>query len=208
MQHLHDLIIAHPGILAFWVFVVGSAIGSFLNVVIYRMPRGMSLSKPGSHCPKCGRPIRWYDNLPIAGWLLLRGKCRDCQATISPRYPLVELAIAVLFVATAYFDVYRPTFEAALDAAATMDSTPLKVHLGMRLLAMFAHVWAGCTLIAALFIAWDGQRVPWPLVIPAAAVTAFGAPFLEITATWSLIAATCGAVVVAFVRNRTLGRLP
>ena len=161
MQHLHDLIIAHPGILAFWVFVVGSAIGSFLNVVIYRMPRGMSLSKPGSHCPKCGRPIRWYDNLPIAGWLLLRGKCRDCQATISPRYPLVELAIAVLFVATAYFDVYRPTFEAALDAAATMDSTPLKVHLGMRLLAMFAHVWAGCTLIAALLycMGWPARAL-------------------------------------------------
>ena len=108
MQYLHDLIVARPWVLAFWVFVVGSAIGSFLNVVIYRLPRGMSLSKPGSHCPKCGHAIRWYHNLPIVGWLLLRGRCYDCKSPISPRYPLVEFAVAAMFVALAIVDVYLP----------------------------------------------------------------------------------------------------
>jgi len=197
MQQLYDLILARPGVLAFWVFLVGSAIGSFLNVVIYRLPRGMSLSQPGSHCPKCGHPIRWYDNLPIAGWLLLRGKCRDCKAAISARYPLVELAIALLFVAIAYFDVYRPTVEAALDPA--MNSIPLETQLGLRLLAMFAHAWAGCTLIAALFIAWDRQRVPWRLAGAATAVTLITAPFLGMAAIWPLVAAIGVAVIVRFI---------
>jgi leader peptidase (prepilin peptidase)/N-methyltransferase len=204
VQYVHDLIIAHPWTLAFWVFMVGSAIGSFLNVVIYRMPRRMSLSKPGSHCPKCGRPIRWYDNLPIAGWLILGGKCRDCKEAISPRYPSVELAVAVLSVAIAYFDVYRPTAEVAINHAATMDSTPLAAQLGIRLLAMFAHVWAGCTAIAALLIAWDGQRVPWRLVIPAVAVSAAVAPFLGMAAICTLVAMTGAAVLVALVRSETL----
>jgi leader peptidase (prepilin peptidase)/N-methyltransferase len=202
MQHLHDLIIARPWILAIWVFIVGSAIGSFLNVVIYRMPRGMSLSKPGSHCPKCERPIRWYDNLPIAGWLVLRGKCRDCQAAISPRYPLVELAIAVLFVATAYFDVYRPTSEAALLQGANVDSAPLEAHLGLRLLALFAHAWTGCTATAALLIAWDGQRVPWRLPVSAFLVTAVAAPVLAPIARWTLIVVTVATLITVFVWNR------
>jgi leader peptidase (prepilin peptidase) / N-methyltransferase len=206
VQHLHDLIIARPWILAFWVFAVGSAIGSFLNVVIYRMPRGMSLSKPASHCPKCNHAIRWYHNLPIAGWLLLRGKCHDCEAAISPRYPLVELAVAVLFVAIAWFDVYRPTIEAAFDTR--IQSIPFETQLGVRLLAMFAHVWVGCTAIAALLIAWDGQRIPWRLIIAAVVVGAAAAPFLEIVALWSLIAATCVTIVVTFIRNRALGRSP
>jgi len=196
MQHLYDLILARPGVLAFWVFVVGSAIGSFLNVVIYRLPRRMSLSRPGSHCPKCGHPIRWYDNLPIAGWLLLCGKCRDCKAAISARYPLVELAIALLFVAIAYFDVYRPTVEAALDPK--LHSIPLETQLGLRLLAMFTHAWAGCTLIAALLIAWDGQRVPW-LLAGAAAAILVTAPFLGMAAIWPLVAAIGVAVILRFI---------
>ena len=202
MQHLHDLIVERPWIMAFWVFVVGSAIGSFLNVVIYRMPRGMSLSKPGSHCPKCGRPIRWYDNLPIAGWVLLRGKCRDCHAAISPRYPLVELAVAALFVAAAWFDVYRPTIEVALDTR--IQSTPRETQLGWRLLAMFAHVWVSCTAIAALLIAWDGQRVPWRLVVSAIVVAAGAAPFLTSIARWTLIVVTVALFVTALARNRRL----
>lgn len=200
MQHFHDLIVARPWILAFWVFVVGSAIGSFLNVVIYRLPRRMSLSKPGSHCPKCGRPIRWYHNLPIAGWLLLRGKCYDCKASISPRYPLVELAIAVLFVAIAYFCVYRPTAEAALDPR--IQSIPLESQLGWRLLGMLALAWAGCTLFAALLIAGDGQRVPWRLVIPAVVVTAAAAPILAPIARWTLIAVTVATILTAAICNR------
>ena len=79
---------------ALWVFALGGAVGSFLNVVVYRLPAGMSLVAPGSRCPACGHPIRWHDNLPIAGWLILRGRCRDCAARISPRYPAVETLVA------------------------------------------------------------------------------------------------------------------
>jgi leader peptidase (prepilin peptidase)/N-methyltransferase len=70
---------------------LGLVFGSFLNVVIYRLPRGESLALPGSHCPGCGRPIRAYDNIPILSWLWLRGRARCCGAPISARYPLVEL---------------------------------------------------------------------------------------------------------------------
>jgi len=79
-----------------FLFVLGSCVGSFLNVVIYRLPRGESVVFPPSHCPKCGRPIRWYDNIPLLSWVLLRGKCRFCKAKISPRYLTIEAATAGL----------------------------------------------------------------------------------------------------------------
>ena len=75
---------------------VGAVVGSFLNVVIYRVPRGESVVKPRSHCPNCGHLIRWYDNIPVFSWLILRGRCRDCGAPISVRYPVVELVTAIL----------------------------------------------------------------------------------------------------------------
>lgn len=78
--------------------ILGLAIGSFLNVVIWRMPRGESLSSPPSACPKCGHAIRPRDNIPVLSWLILRGKCRDCAEPISLRYPLVELCTALFFV--------------------------------------------------------------------------------------------------------------
>lgn len=81
--------------------LLGLAIGSFLNVVIYRVPRNESIVSPRSACPACGTPIREKDNIPVVSWLLLRGRCRDCQAPISPRYPLVELACGALFAGTA-----------------------------------------------------------------------------------------------------------
>jgi leader peptidase (prepilin peptidase) / N-methyltransferase len=76
--------------------VFGALIGSFLNVVIWRLPRGESLAKPPSHCPGCGEPIKPYDNIPIVSWLILRGRCRNCGTRISARYPLVEALTAAL----------------------------------------------------------------------------------------------------------------
>ena len=78
---------------------VGLVIGSFLNVLIHRIPLKESIVFPGSRCPSCKTEIRWYDNIPVFSYLLLRGKCRKCGAKISPRYPLVELLTAILFVA-------------------------------------------------------------------------------------------------------------
>ncbi len=79
------------------VALLGAVIGSFLNVVSHRVPRHESLVRPGSHCPACGHPIRPWHNIPIVGWLLLRGLCADCHGRIPARYPLVELATALLF---------------------------------------------------------------------------------------------------------------
>jgi leader peptidase (prepilin peptidase)/N-methyltransferase len=87
----------HPVCIIFLV-VFGASIGSFLNVVIWRLPRGESIVFPGSHCPSCGRAIQWYDNVPILSWLVLGGRCRFCRTRISPRYLLIETITALLLV--------------------------------------------------------------------------------------------------------------
>src|SRR4051794_2871650 len=84
-------------------FLSGLLIGSFLNVVAWRLPRGESLAHPPSHCPSCGTPIKPYDNIPVLSWLLLRGRCRSCRSPISARYPLVELATGVLYALVVAF---------------------------------------------------------------------------------------------------------
>ena len=80
------------------LFIFGSCVGSFLNVCIYRLPNAKSIVSPPSACPGCDTPIRFYDNIPILSFLFLRGKCRHCQAVISPRYPLVELMTGLFAV--------------------------------------------------------------------------------------------------------------
>ena len=82
--------------------LVGVCVGSFLNVVIYRLPNGMSLAKPNSHCPACKYELHWYDNIPVISYLILGGKCRSCKAPISPRYTIVELMNAILWVAAVH----------------------------------------------------------------------------------------------------------
>jgi leader peptidase (prepilin peptidase)/N-methyltransferase len=107
--------------------VVGALVGSFLNVVVWRLPRGESLVRPRSRCPACDKPIAPYDNVPIVSWLLLQGRCRNCGARISPRYPLIELITAAAFagvVAVRGFDdglVLELPFVAALIALAGID---------------------------------------------------------------------------------------
>ena len=81
------------------VFFFGLSVGSFANVVIYRLPENKSIVLPRSYCPACREPIAAYDNIPLLGFLLLKGKCRHCRAAISPRYPLVELLMGLIFVA-------------------------------------------------------------------------------------------------------------
>jgi leader peptidase (prepilin peptidase)/N-methyltransferase len=81
------------------IFALGLAFGSFLNVCIYRLPRDLSVVHPGSACPKCSQPIAFYDNVPILSWLILRGRCRNCQTSITPRYLIVELLTGAIFLA-------------------------------------------------------------------------------------------------------------
>lgn len=84
------------------VGIVGLCVGSFLNVVIYRVPEGMSLAKPNSHCPKCKYELKWYDNIPVLSYLLLGGKCRSCKTHISFRYTAVEIANTLLWLGCAF----------------------------------------------------------------------------------------------------------
>lgn len=95
--------------------IFGLLFGSFGNVVIWRLPRGESLVAPGSHCPVCDHPVRWYDNVPVASWIVLRGRCRDCGSPISTRYPAVEALSGILFVlAAARFELLPQAVAAAI----------------------------------------------------------------------------------------------
>jgi leader peptidase (prepilin peptidase)/N-methyltransferase len=133
-------------------FVAGAAIGSFLNVVILRVPAGESIVRPGSHCA-CGQPIAWRDNVPILSWLLLRGRARCCGRPISARYPLVELLTGLLFLCCAL------AFEApvmvcgwvligALVAAAFIDLDTLEIPDGLTVGLAAAGVALSCAVPA------------------------------------------------------------
>jgi len=97
-----------------FIFVFGCCVGSFLNVVIYRLPRNESLIKPPSACPACGRGIRFYDNIPLVSWLLLGAKCRYCKAPISPRYFVIELLTGLVFVGL-FFLFFRTDLRAGIS---------------------------------------------------------------------------------------------
>jgi len=115
------------GAAAAFLFFIGLVIGSFLNVVIYRLPRGESLAWPASHCTSCNRSLSWYENVPVVSWALLRGRCRTCQTPISVQYPIVELTTGLLFLAgyfafgaTALF-VVRVIFACAMVVLFAID---------------------------------------------------------------------------------------
>ena len=103
-----------------YVAIVGMLVGSFLNVCIHRMPRGMSIVRPRSACPKCGRPIRWYQNVPLFSWLVLRGRCASCGAGISWRYPAVELLSGAVVLVLWRFFGPSPAFLIASGFALAM----------------------------------------------------------------------------------------
>ncbi len=144
--------------------VLGLCVGSFLNVVIHRLPRDESIAHPSSHCPNCGAPVRWYDNLPLLSYVWLRGRCRGCAARISPRYPVIELVTGVLFAVVALrfgpgpMSLVGCAFAAALVATAAIDFDhqiiPDEISLGglaLALVALPATGWlAGDALGAAV----------------------------------------------------------
>ena len=154
------------GFLWAWLFCLGATVGSFLNVVVYRLPRGKNLAYPGSYCPHCGHPIRLQDNIPILSWLSLRGRCRDCSGPISSRYFFVELTVAVLFLAVL---AGEPVMPAGLGF--TLDYVPrarLTPHDGPPFWCMYAmHVVFVTTLVGAILIAADGFLVPATMFLPA-----------------------------------------
>jgi leader peptidase (prepilin peptidase) / N-methyltransferase len=130
---------------ATWILIVvaavfGAAIGSFLNVCIYRVPRRQSIVFPPSACPACGRELAWFENVPIAGYLALRGRCRTCRAPIGPRYPIVEALTAAMFAAGWWY--YGPT-----------------LLLASRLIL-------GCALIVLFAIDLEHQLLPNVITLP------------------------------------------
>src|SRR5262245_38769656 len=160
-------------LLALFACLFGLVIGSFLNVVIHRLPRGASLLRPGSHCPGCGAPVEWFDNVPVLAWLWLRGRCRRCAAPISWRYPAVELATGVVFAAIAWRYGWQPmtpiwcSFAAALIAGAVLDFDhqiiPDEISLGGLLVALLlvplAQVASGAEWLDALAFSAGGAAL-------------------------------------------------
>jgi leader peptidase (prepilin peptidase) / N-methyltransferase len=141
-------------VLAITVGLSGLLIGSFLNVVVYRVPAGKSIVSPPSACPGCDSAIRPYDNIPVISWLVLRGKCRDCRTPISLRYPLVELATALFFFAVA------ARFVPSIVSA---TSTPFAIASTLEAVA-FLYV-AGISAVLTL-IDLDTHTLPNRIVLP------------------------------------------
>ena len=141
----------------------GLVIGSFLNVVAYRLPRGESLVFPGSHCTACGAEVKAYDNVPVLSWLLLRGRCRSCRERISPRYPFVELVTGVVFAAIALARgldadlLLELPFAAMLIAVADIDIehriVPNKILLPLAIWAVAASAAVRPDVLPELLIA-------------------------------------------------------
>src|SRR5918994_353152 len=129
-----------PAMWLVYAFVIGACIGSFLNVVIYRLPLGQSIVSPPSRCPQCDSRLAWFDNIPIAGWLLLGGRCRRCRNPISIQYPIVELITALSFVLVVWL-------------------TPPGLLLVTRLLLV-------CILIALFGIDLEHQILPNSITLP------------------------------------------
>jgi prepilin signal peptidase PulO-like enzyme (type II secretory pathway) len=149
-----------------WLLLVGAAVGSFLNVVIYRLPAGLNIAWPGSFCPLCHHPIRWYDNIPVLGWVLLQGRCRDCRAPIAVRYPLVEAATSLLFVVVAIHEIFHDAANLPARVAGPAASGQPLMPLTEIIVIYGYHLLLLCTLLAAGLIAYDAKRQPLRLFVP------------------------------------------
>jgi leader peptidase (prepilin peptidase)/N-methyltransferase len=129
----------------FLFFILGLAFGSFFNVVIYRLPRKKSFLKPSSYCPSCKNPIKWYDNIPLISFILLKGRCRFCQAKISWRYPVVELLTGFIFLFSCFAYNIKPQ--------------------------LFSSLFFLSILLLVSFIDLDTLLIPNRIIIPALGVT-------------------------------------
>ncbi|NLE74774.1 MAG: prepilin peptidase [Actinobacteria bacterium] len=154
-------------------FLLGLVIGSFLNVVIHRVPLRQSLVRPGSHCPHCAHSIRWYDNIPVLSWLILRGRCRDCGAQIGIRYPLVEVLTAALFTLGA-----------------------LAAGWELRLLLLWGFF---AVLVVVTFIDIDHMLILNRVVIPAGALGLAASIALVPSRWWEYLISGCGAALFLFL---------
>jgi leader peptidase (prepilin peptidase)/N-methyltransferase len=149
-------------------FVLGLLFGSFLNVCIARLPQHESLSHPRSHCPNCQKTIRWYDNIPVLSWILLRGRCRDCHQSISWRYPAVELATAAWFALTALTFYMR-----AMSVYREQTGSFVTEHIADQSIAGIAALILGFLLIGLLIMDWRTHTLPNAFTLPGIAIGFF-----------------------------------
>lgn len=163
--------------------VLGGLVGSFLNVVVYRVPRGESVVSPASRCPSCSAPVSPRDNIPVVSWLVLRGRCRHCQAKISLRYPLLELLTALCFAAVALVIGYEAELAVALPFVAV--------------------------LIAVAAIDFEHRVIPNKILLPAAVWGVAGSALVRTSELAELLAAGAAAFValllVALARPGGMG---
>jgi|694.fasta_scaffold24958_7 prepilin signal peptidase PulO-like enzyme (type II secretory pathway) len=145
-------------------FVWGAMLGSFLNVVVHRVPRGASIVHGRSRCPRCGAAVRPRDNVPVLGWLFLRGRCRDCAEPISARYPLVEAGCGLIVAAVAAVDLVHGGIDRMLLRGDWLPWARFACH-GLALL----------TLVAWTLIAASGSRVPKTATVVAVVVAGLAA---------------------------------
>ncbi len=171
------------------IALFGALIGSFLNVVIYRVPAGKSIVSPPSACGSCGHEVRPYDNIPVVSWLVLRGKCRDCGSRISIRYPLVELGGLIFFAIVAVRFV-PPMFTAR-------GTQPLVADI----IALVAFLYLSAISLALALIDLDVRRLPNAIVLPAYGVGALllGASSVLSGDYWSLARAAIGCAALGLI---------
>jgi protein-glutamine gamma-glutamyltransferase len=157
---------------ALFFFAIGASVGSFLNVVVYRLPRGIGLWGRRSHCPLCQADLSFRDNMPIIGWLRLRGRCKNCRAPISARYPSVEAITGLLFLVLLQVEL--------LSGGKSIPIRTPNAYAGVvwiiwypkwDLIALYLyHCFILCTLLCVALIRKDGKPVPWSLILAAALV--------------------------------------
>ncbi|MEZ6061067.1 MAG: prepilin peptidase [Planctomycetaceae bacterium] len=154
---------------ATWVFILGTCIGSFLNVVIYRMPAGLALGKPKSRCPGCETPLAARDNIPVLGWLLLKGRCRYCGMRISPRYPIIEATVGFIFLGLLFVEIASGGGNLPVRPVSVIHGNPIDQILmsGQWDLAgiyLFHCSWLTLVL-ATVMIGYDGHHPPRRLLV-------------------------------------------
>ncbi len=177
----------------------GSLWGSFLNVVVYRVPAGLSVVRPRSRCPQCLTPIAGWHNIPVLSWILLRGACASCKAPISPRYPAVEATMAVLALA-----VGMPWLPSILDAN-PMPWQPVVAMLGEQ---AFVFTWLAIALIDAdRFEVFDALSLPLPIAglgLAAAVGDLRGVPWQQ--AGVGALVGGAGFALISWTYGRVTGR--
>jgi leader peptidase (prepilin peptidase)/N-methyltransferase len=199
-----------------WVFIaaaviLGAAFGSFLNVCIYRLPRGESLLHPPSTCPACGTRIAWYDNIPILGWVMLAGKCRRCGARISVQYPLIEILVAALWGCAAWG--YGITWQGLSAAGFGLlylvawggEKVFRKEAMGGGDIKMMAMVGAFVGWQGVLLTIFGGALLGTVIFVPISLRTKKLVPFGVFLAVGAAVSFVAGHAIVEWYRRSMLG---